>query len=36
MPTADDLPAGPTAYIGKSASPCSTGRLFVWVMNAAP
>jgi hypothetical protein len=29
---ADDLPDGPAAYVGKGASTCSTGRLFVWVM----
>jgi hypothetical protein len=36
MRIADDLPGGPIAYVGKGASTCSTGRLFVWVMNAAP
>jgi hypothetical protein len=36
MRSADDLTGGPVAYIGKGASTCSTGRLFVWVMNAAP
>jgi hypothetical protein len=35
MRSADDLPNGPIAYIGKGASTCSTGRLFVWAMNAA-
>jgi hypothetical protein len=32
----DDLPGGPIAYRGKGASTCSTGRLFVSAMNAAP
>ena len=32
----DGLPGGPIAYVGKGASTCSTGRLFIWVMNAAP
>ena len=36
MRSADNLTGGPVAYIGKGASTCSTGRLFVWVMNAAP
>jgi hypothetical protein len=36
MRSANDLPGGPIAYIGKGASTCSTGRLFVWAMNAAP
>ena len=36
MRSADDLPGGPVLYIGKGVSTCSTGRLFVWVMNTAP
>ena len=36
MRSADDLPGGPVAYIGKGVPTCSTGRLFVWAMNAAP
>ena len=35
MRSADDLPGGAVAYIGKGASTCSSGRLIVWVMNAA-
>jgi hypothetical protein len=34
MRSADDLPGGPTAYKGKGASTCSTGRLIAWVMAA--
>jgi hypothetical protein len=30
-----DLPGSSVAYVGKGASTCSTGRLFVWGMGAA-
>ena len=36
MRSADDIPGGPVAYLGKGAATCSTGRLFVWGMNAGP
>jgi len=35
MRSAADLVGGPTAYRGKGASTCSTGRLIAWVMSAA-